>query len=132
MCLTEVIIRKPPQATQAAERLKRRRATLSLLLLFILFSMASGGCVRLRCGAATLGASHCETRHSEAMDEPLHATDDASAGEEWTEPEVERPIPRFHPVPAWDVFHPPTDLSYDSSMSDRSCRPFYLAPPVMR
>lgn len=39
----------------------------------------------------------------------------------------ERVVGRFHPVPAWDVFHPPVDLSYDDPVAnDRCIRPFYL------
>ena len=44
---------------------------------------------------------------------------------------MEPPHPRFHPVPAWDVFHPPVDFAahpygYDDG---GSCElPFYLVP----
>lgn len=48
-------------------------------------------------------------------------------------PMPEAPFPRFHPVPAWDVFRPPGQATGEvcppaGSDQQASGRPFFLAP----
>lgn len=108
-----------PLAIPGNDRLARL-GPWTLLLLVLVAVVVFSGCSRFRCGPAIV--------NWDSGSEHVH--DEIPIEEVAMEQPEERPVSRFHPVPAWDVFHPPVDLSYDDPVaSDRCIQPFYLPAP---
>ena len=87
-------------------------------------SLVAPGCACWRCGPLSCSVARPASSGAEPSEAEVELPD-----ESWQEPEVERPVSRFHPVPAWDVFHPPSELSYEDPVAAPRCQPFYLPPP---
>ncbi|HRE99317.1 MAG TPA: hypothetical protein PLI18_02285 [Pirellulaceae bacterium] len=103
-----------------------------IAVLILLLPVPSTGCLAIRCrpiGPDCAPAALASGASAAAMS-------DASMSEStFEEPTIEEPTlphPRFHPVPAWDVFHPPVDLAVPDLVPDPTCRPFFLVPAVER